>query len=158
MASEQNTSWCQSVGAVILKDGCVLLTRHTYGSGNGLLIIPGGYIHFGELPEDAIRREVMEETGIAVEPVSLLAARFSEKDWYMIFLAEYLSGTPRSDRDENSEVIWLPCSEIPSRTDVPDLTKKAVAAALSGKYPLEYMSYEHRAGQRVSLYSLKEKE
>jgi len=36
--------------------------------------------------------------------------------------------------------------------------KKAVAAALSGKYPLEYMSYEHRAGQRVSLYSLKEKE
>jgi len=156
MASEQNTSWCQSVGAVILREGKVLLARHTYGSGKNLLIIPGGYLHMGELPEDAVQREVMEETGVSVKAVSLLAARFNVKDWYMIFLAEYIGGEARSDGDENSEVLWIPCEEALQRDDVPDLTKKAISAVLSGKTPLEHVSYDHRGGQAVSLYTLKQ--
>ena len=35
------TNWSQSVAGVCLKDGKVLLARHTYGSGKGKLIIPG---------------------------------------------------------------------------------------------------------------------
>lgn len=156
MAVEQNTNWCQSVGAVILKDGKILLARHTYGSGKNLLIIPGGYLHFSESPEEAVRREVLEETGIVAEPTLLLAARFNEKDWYMVFLAEYVNGTPRSDGDENSEVLWLPIEEALSREDVPDLTKKVVAAALSGKTPLEHVPYKTKGGQFASLYTLKQ--
>lgn len=36
-----NTNWSQSVTAVVIKEGRVLLARHTYGAGKGLLIIPG---------------------------------------------------------------------------------------------------------------------
>ena len=32
-----STNWSQSVAGVCLKDGKVLLARHTYGSGNGKL-------------------------------------------------------------------------------------------------------------------------
>ena len=46
-----NTNWSQSVAGVCIKDGKVLLARHTYGSGNGRLIIPGGYVKYGEVPE-----------------------------------------------------------------------------------------------------------
>ena len=44
----ENTDWGKSVSGVLIKDGKVLLARHTYGSGNGKLIIPGGYINIGE--------------------------------------------------------------------------------------------------------------
>ena len=52
-----NTNWSQSVAGVCIKDGKVLLARHTYGSGNGRLIIPGGYVKYGEVPEEALIRE-----------------------------------------------------------------------------------------------------
>ena len=40
----ENTNWGQSVTAVVIKDNKVLLARHTYGGGKGMLIIPGGYV------------------------------------------------------------------------------------------------------------------
>ena len=36
--SHENTNWGQSVAGVVIRDGKVLLARHTYGRGNGLLI------------------------------------------------------------------------------------------------------------------------
>ena len=62
-----STNWSQSVAGVCLKEGKVLLARHTYGSGNGKLIIPGGYVKFGEVPEETLVREYLEETGVRVK-------------------------------------------------------------------------------------------
>ena len=36
--SNENTNWGQSVTAVVIREGKVLLARHTYGSGNGKLV------------------------------------------------------------------------------------------------------------------------
>ena len=36
-----NTNWSQSVTAVVIHEGKVLLSRHTYGAGKGRLINPG---------------------------------------------------------------------------------------------------------------------
>jgi ADP-ribose pyrophosphatase YjhB (NUDIX family) len=121
--NEENTNWGQSVGAVVLKDNEVLLVRHTYGAGKGLLIIPGGYLKMKETPQDAVRREVLEETAITAEPKKLIGMRFNLKDWYAVFLAEYVSGTPKSDGDENSEVIFMDIHEAVKCPDVPELSK-----------------------------------
>jgi len=51
-----NTNWGQSVTGVVIKDNKVLLARHTYGGGKGMLIIPGGYVNKGETPQEALRR------------------------------------------------------------------------------------------------------
>ena len=40
MAVEENTNWSQSVTGIVIKDGKVLLARHTYGPGKGRLIVP----------------------------------------------------------------------------------------------------------------------
>ena len=45
---EKNTNWQKSVCAVVLREGKVLLARHTYGAGKGLFITPGGYLKNGE--------------------------------------------------------------------------------------------------------------
>ncbi|MBE6926569.1 MAG: NUDIX hydrolase, partial [Ruminococcaceae bacterium] len=60
----ENTNWGQSVTAVVIKENKVLLARHTYGGGKGMLIVPGGYVNSGETPQQALIREYMEETRI----------------------------------------------------------------------------------------------
>ena len=84
-----NTNWSQSVTAVVIRDGKVLLARHTYGPGKGLLIVPGGYLNYGEMPQEAIVREYLEETGVLIRPGELIGMRFNTKDWYAAFRAEY---------------------------------------------------------------------
>lgn len=145
---EKNTNWQKSVCAVVLHEGKVLLARHTYGAGKGLFITPGGYLKNGESPEQAMCRELMEETGITAKPVKLLAVRFSEQDWYAAFLAEYTGGTPRSDGDENDRVVWMDCEEALSCPDVPDLSKKLITAALSGGglTPIDYAPQREKFG------------
>ncbi len=120
---EENTNWCQSVGGVVLKGNEVLLVRHTYGAGKGRLIIPGGYVKIKETPQDALRREVMEETTVVAEPVKLVGVRFNLKDWYAVFLMDYVSGTPNSDNRENSEALFMDINEAVKAPDVPDLTR-----------------------------------
>lgn len=127
----KDTNWSQSVTAVVIREGKVLLARHTYGGGNGKLIVPGGYVEVGETPQDAVVREYLEETGVTIAPREIIGIRFNSHDWYVAFAADYVSGDARSDGDENSEVLWIPTEEALVREDVPDLTKKLIVCALS---------------------------
>ena len=150
---ENNTNWSQSVAGVCIKDGCVLLARHTYGNGKGMLIIPGGYVQFGEIPQETLVREYLEETGITVKASKLLAMRFSAQDWYAVFAADYVEGEPRSDGDENSEVIWMPVEEALKDPTVPGLTKTMIEKALAGN-GFELTPYETKTPGRL-LFALK---
>lgn len=153
--SDENTNWGQSVTGVVIEDGKVLLARHTYGAGKNMLIIPGGYVNYGETPQDALKREFMEETNIEVEPIDVIGIRFNMHDWYIAFRAKYISGKAVSDNDENSEVLWLEVSEALSRADVPELTKILIESAVSKKQGLEYKSYEgNNKDAPYSLYRL----
>lgn len=146
------TNWGQSVTAVVIREGKVLLARHTYGGGTGKLIIPGGYVNVGETPQDALKREFMEETGIAVEPRDIIGIRFNMHDWYIAFRAVYVSGEATSDHNENSEVLWVDVQEALAREDVPMLTKKLIASAMEPSAGLHNEPYE--ANTRHAPYSL----
>ena len=137
----QNTNWGQSVTGVVIKEGKVLLARHTYGSGKDMLIVPGGYVNLGETPQEAMKRELMEETGITAEPTDIIGIRFNMHDWYIAFRAEYISGEAASDHLENSEVLWMDVEEALSRDDVPELTKRLISGAVSGERGLSRKEY-----------------
>lgn len=154
--SHENTNWGQSVTGLVIRHGKVLLARHTYGAGKGMLIVPGGYVENGETPQDALKREFLEETGIVVEPKEVIAIRFNSHDWYVAFAADYVSGEAHSDGDENSEVVWMDVEEAQRREDVPDLTKKLIGCALSGQKGLERIEYAGRSKHgESSLYGIK---
>lgn len=150
--NNENTNWEQSVGGVVIKDNKVLLARHTYGNGKGMLIIPGGYVNYGETPQQALKREYMEETNIEVEPQHIIGIRFNMHDWYLVFYAKYISGNARSDNDENSEVLWLDIERALLREDVPELTKKMIESAALNQCGLLYEDYN--GDVRHAPYSL----
>ncbi len=127
------TNYTKSVTGVVIKDGKVLLARHTYGAGKNMLVVPGGYVDYGEAPEDAVKREYLEETKIVVEPKEIIGIRFNMHDWYVAFRAEYVSGEAVTDGDENSEVIWLDVEEALGRDDVANLTKELIKRAYYSK-------------------------
>lgn len=59
-----------SIGAsavIFRADGCVLIIQRGQPPFPGIWSLPGGHIESGERPIDTARREVAEETGLAVE-------------------------------------------------------------------------------------------
>ena len=66
---------------LIIKDNKVLLIKKFGGPYNGKLDLPGGTIEFGEKPEDALKRELMEEVGIKVIDYQLFDADSVFFDW-----------------------------------------------------------------------------
>jgi len=57
-----------AVGAVVFKDGKVLLVQRGKAPAQGTWAIPGGKVRYGEPLREAVRREIREETGILVDP------------------------------------------------------------------------------------------
>ncbi len=60
------------VGAVIVDANRVLLIQRGQPPLKGEWSLPGGALELGETLEEGIRREVLEETGLAVEPVAVV--------------------------------------------------------------------------------------
>jgi ADP-ribose pyrophosphatase YjhB (NUDIX family) len=63
------------VGALIFRGrgrrGSILLVERGKNPLKGFWSIPGGLVETGETLDDAVRREVLEETGLRVKPVEL---------------------------------------------------------------------------------------
>ena len=59
------------VGALIFEGRSILLVERAKEPLKGYWSLPGGIVEAGERLEDAIRREVLEETGLEIEPAAL---------------------------------------------------------------------------------------
>lgn len=60
------------VGAIVLDGGRVLLVERGNPPSAGWWSLPGGVLELGETLEEAVRREVLEETGLIVEPAGVV--------------------------------------------------------------------------------------
>ena len=113
-----------TVCGIVEIDSKVLLVRHTYGVAKDRILIPGGYVEENELPTTAIEREILEETGVVVKVKSLLSVQFKINQWCPVFICEYVSGIPKSDNYENSEILLLDIDEAINREDITNMSRE----------------------------------
>ena len=104
-----------AVAAIIFDDkGHILLCEHTYRKFHpwGL---PGGGLEFGENPEDGVRREVREETGLEVRIEKLLCAESVPTNHHisLIYLCKIISGVFRPSY-EISQTRFFSLDQMPS--------------------------------------------
>ena len=102
-----------SVKGVLIRRGRVLVLRN----GRGEWELPGGRLDDGESPEETLIREMREETGLAVEVVSLADAWvFEVTPGKKVLILEYacrLKGERRvTISHEHSEHAWLPLAKL----------------------------------------------
>ncbi len=124
------------VGAVIIREGRVLLVKRGGEPAKGLWAIPGGAVETGETLQAAAEREILEETGVVIragEPI--FAFDLIEKDeagalkfHYVIvdLRAEYVSGEPVA-ADDAADARWLAPRDLDTLDVVPvtrELLKK----------------------------------
>ena len=111
------------VSGIVMNGDDVLLVRHTYGPAKGQLLIPGGHVEAGEMPDEAAAREVFEETMVEAQLISLVAARFRANDIWLIFLFKHVSGIPVSDEKENDVAIYKNITAASVDTKVTESTR-----------------------------------
>lgn len=149
-----NDNYCFSVGCIVRKENQVLLVRHTYGGAKGKLLIPGGFCHENELPEEAAVREVLEETGITATVKRMAGIRCDRKTWYLLLEMDYVDGVPTSDMCENSEAIFCEIPEALTRSDCTEMTKVALRkiADSPGEFFYSDLEYKAHKGENYTLF------
>jgi 8-oxo-dGTP diphosphatase len=110
-----------AVSAAIFNAGRVLIVRRGTPTLRGIFTLPGGGVELGETLEQAVVREVREETGLAIEPVALAGYRQViardaggnvERHFVVLpFAARYLAGEIALNA-ELVDAAWLWPAEI----------------------------------------------
>ena len=116
------------VGAVIIKDGKILLEKRKNEPGKGKWSVPGGLVELGESVEQTVMREVKEETGLEVEKpehidvVDNIIRDESGRVKYHFVIIDYfmkLKGGTLKAASDAEELKWVPLSDVEKY----DLTK-----------------------------------
>jgi 8-oxo-dGTP diphosphatase len=126
-----------AVSAAIVRDGRVLVVRRARPPAQGLFTLPGGVVEAGETMVEAVVREVREETGIAVEPVTLAGhrevvmrgadGRVERHFVILAFAARWVAGEP-SLSNEIAEARWVRAAELSDLQTTEGLAEIVAAA------------------------------
>lgn len=104
---------------------------------------PGGKVEFGETPEEALKREFLEETGIEIRVKQLLPyvqTSYWKYDWgeqqtlCFIYLCELVTEHETPDDHHIERIAWVPLGEVknldslPGTNEVLEVVKKTLGS------------------------------
>ena len=105
---------------VLNKKNEILLTRRNIEPFRGKWVLPGGHVKYGETVENALRREVEEETGFKVEIEKLHGVYSNPKRdprYHIIcicYICKIVSGEAKTNF-EVGEIAFFPLKHLPKK-------------------------------------------
>lgn len=124
------------VGAIVVKDGKVLMVKRAAPPNKNLWAIPGGMLELGETLQEGAEREIFEETSIRIragKPIFTFDLVERDKDGkvYFHFLivdleAEYVAGEIKAASDA-LDVRWATpdeCQTLPTTSNTIRMLKE----------------------------------
>jgi ADP-ribose pyrophosphatase YjhB (NUDIX family) len=143
-----------AANAVVVQDGKALLVEFDSGTPRAHFNFPGGGVEAGETLEEAVRREVKEETclDVAVERLLLVVESVASRNVNVIqgvavpwnevrffFLCRPLPGSearlPDTPDQDETAICWLTLEALPEVEVLPQVSNQLLAA-IQGEAPL----------------------
>ncbi|MFZ8807595.1 MAG: NUDIX hydrolase [Pyrobaculum sp.] len=107
-----------AVAALAVKDGKILLVKRKYPPSAGKWSLPGGHVELGERLEEAVLRELKEETGVDgvvkgfLAPVEYIEQDGGQVRYHFVILVYVVeaAGEPHAG-DDAAEAAFVPLEE-----------------------------------------------
>ena len=107
-----------TVDGVVLSDGKILLIKRKNDPFKGKWALPGGFVEYGEKVEDAVLREIREETGL-MTGINKIFGVYSDPNRdprghtvSIVFLLEIIAGDLKGS-DDASDAKFFKLDELP---------------------------------------------
>lgn len=106
-----------TVDAIIQNSSSILLVKRKKDPYKNQFALPGGFVNEGETIEDAIEREVYEETSLQVHPIDILGVYSDPKRdprghmMTVVFIVLIIRGNPTAG-DDAKELLWIPIEKL----------------------------------------------
>lgn len=143
----------QAVRAIVIKDDN-LLVMHRNKFGKEYETLPGGNIEVGETPEQALLRELREETSVQVTPDRLVFIEQAGDPYgtQYIFLCTYVSGEPQLSPDSEEAHInklgqnlyepkWVALKDLPNLPFLSEKLKRTIIESAGTSFPSEPIEF-----------------
>lgn len=131
---------------VLHNDSMLVMRRNKFGKHYDTL--PGGNIEPGESPEEAVKRELQEETGVTVGDMRLVFIENAGDPYGLqyIYLCEYVSGDPTLSPGSEEAAInklgknihepgWLGVSDLPQTNFLSETLKGKIINGINNGFP-----------------------
>ena len=159
-----NTTWVMpthiiAAAGIVINENDEILMVKTHRGG---WVFPGGQVEVGENVIDAVKREVMEETGIDIEvgEVFCISSNTCKYPGYngvkeiptkimLDFICKAKSGIPRPS-DENSESAYFPRDEVEGLITAPAIVERYKAYLEYADRPI-YLEYVTKPSFQLKL-------
>lgn len=130
--------------AIVIHDGKLLVMKRFKPSRGHYIVLLGGRLEKDEKPEDAVLREVMEESGLQIGDPQLVFIEEPHGEWgrMYVYLCQYISGEPKLPEDSEEyqaqaagygsfQPAWMPIAEL-EKSDIPFRTSRLKEELLRG--------------------------
>ena len=137
----------RAVRAIVFKDNALLVIKRDK-FGTKYCTLPGGGIDVAETPEQALVREMAEETGLTLGNARLVFVEDAGAPYGMqyVYLVDYVGGEPAlnpasieakiNELGKNTYTpAWLPLDQLPAEHFVSEKVKQAILAGLKTGFP-----------------------
>ena len=146
----ESTDWVNVIPITPRRE-VVLVRQYRHGTREVTLEIPGGIVEPEDSPEDAARRELIEETGYKEREMVLLGSvnpnpAFLTNRCYTYVARDVVRmKMQEQDEKEDIEVVLRPLEEVPRLIREGEITHALVLAAFY-RYYMEYLQGMARGG------------